>query len=302
MPLRELFEHLAELGRLDRWLAIVREEDLGPEGLDVTSRACVPGEGRIRAGLAARERGVVAGLEAVPRLIAAFGADVALEVRVADGRAIEPGQTAAVLEGRARDVLAIERSMLNLVGRLSGVATRTAEFVRAMGAGGKAALYDTRKTTPGMRHLEKYAVRCGGGRCHRVGLHDAILIKDNHLAIAGGRRLAEFVRRVGAEAQPLRAVGLRFIMVEVDRLDQLGELLTLDDGTIDIVLLDNMPVEQLREAVRLRDERRPGLELEASGGVQLETIGAIAATGVDRISSGSLTRHAVSLDFGLDAE
>lgn len=302
MLLPDLFEHLAEMGRLERWFSIVREEDLGPEGLDVTSRACFQGSERMRAGILARERGVVSGLAALPRLFEAFGADIQMEPAVADGESVEAGAAAARLEGRVRDVLAVERSMLNLLGRLSGVATRTDAFVRAMGAGHSAALYDTRKTTPGLRHLEKYAVRCGGGHCHRIGLHDAVLIKDNHIAAARGEDIADAVARVAAEARSLRGDALRFVMVEVDSLGQLERVLSLDEGAVDIVLLDNMSLEHLREAAALRDQRRPALQLEASGGVRLETVREIALTGVDRISAGSLTHHAVSIDFGLDAE
>lgn len=301
-PLPELFEHLAEVGHLDRWLSIVRDEDLGPEGLDITSRVCVGGDQRIRARIVAREGGVVSGLAAMPRLVAAFGADATVLHALDDGDAIETGQTLATVEGRARDVLALERTMLNLLGRLSGVATRTRRFVDAMGAGHRATLYDTRKTTPGLRHLEKYAVRCGGGRCHRIGLYDAVLVKDNHIAAVPGESLASRIERIAAEARSLRADALRFIEVEVDRLDQLDEMLALGPGLIDIVLLDNMSPEQLRRAVWRRDERRPDMLLEASGGVRLENIREVAATGVDRVSVGSLTHHAVSLDLGLDME
>ncbi len=302
MPLPTLFDELAALGPLDRWLALVREEDLGPAGLDVTSELAVGAGERLRAEVRAREPGVIAGLAALPRMARAFGADLRIEVLAADGEAAEAGQPVAVLEGPARAVLAVERPMLNLVGRLSGVATRTAAFVAAVGDRWPARVFDTRKTTPGLRHLEKYAVRCGGGCCHRLGLNDAVLVKDNHLAtVDGGTAWAERVAAWSAEARQRFAGQLRFFEVEVDTLGQLSALLSLPAGTIDVVLLDNMGVADLRKAVGLRDAQRPGLVLEASGGVTLERIGEVASSGVDRISVGSLTHHAVSVDFGLDA-
>jgi len=302
MPLPALFGELATLGRLDRWLEFVRDEDLGPDRLDVTSELAVGEADTLRAEVRAREAGVLAGLQALPRIVRAFGAAVQLAPLAADGDRVGAGQPVAVLGGRARDVLAVERPMLNLVGRLSGVATRTAAFVAAVGDRWPARVFDTRKTTPGLRHLEKYAVRCGGGCCHRLGLNDAVLVKDNHLATVGcGTPWAERVAAWSAEARRRFAGQLRFFEVEVDTLAQLSALLSLPAGTIDVVLLDNMGIEDLREAVGLRDAQRPGLLLEASGGVTLERIGEVASSGVDRISVGSLTHHAVSVDFGLDA-
>jgi nicotinate-nucleotide pyrophosphorylase (carboxylating) len=190
---------------------------------------------------------------------------------------------------------------LNLLGRLSGIATLTREFVRRV-EGTKARIYDTRKTTPGWRRLEKYAVRCGGGHNHRTGLFDAILIKDNHLAFAAGSDLSpavavraarEFVRQMDAEHLDKGML----IEIEVDRLEQLGDVLA---AAPDIVLLDNMATDQLRTAVAQRNEIAPGVELEASGGVSLDTVREIALTGVDRISAGSLTHSARCLDLALD--
>ena len=301
LPLPALFVELAGPDRLKQFLTLVREEDLGPDALDVTSLLAVGEHERLRTEIRAREAGVVAGLAALGPIVEVFDADVRVDLLVADGDRVERGHSVATIEGNARDLLAIERPVLNLLGRLSGVATRTAAFVEAIGEGWPAKLYDTRKTTPGLRHLEKYAVRCGGGCCHRLGLHDAVLVKDNHIAAMTGATWVERLGNMASEARSRFGDRLRFIQVEVDRLEQFADLLTLDAGTIDIVLLDNMPVERMREAVGLRDARRPGLQLEASGGVTLETIGAVASSGVDRISVGSLTHHAVSLDFGLDA-
>ncbi len=306
LPLPGLFAELAARGRLDCFLEFVRQEDLGPDGLDVTSLLAVgPGE-RLRAEVRAREAGVVAGLAALEPIVGAFGADVRVERHAADGDRVESGCSVAVIEGNARDVLAVERPMLNLLGRLSGVATRTAAFVDAMGEGWPAKLFDTRKTTPGLRHLEKYAVRCGGGCCHRLGLYDAVLVKDNHIAAMGSGSWAERVGRMAAEARARFGEHLRFVEVEVDGLAQFEALLALKAsgavvGVLDVVLLDNMPVADMRRAVTMRDTQQPGLQLEASGGVTLETVRDVASSGVDRISVGSLTHHAVSLDFGLDA-
>ncbi|MFG0259426.1 MAG: carboxylating nicotinate-nucleotide diphosphorylase [Phycisphaerales bacterium JB041] len=301
LPLPDLFDELTRAGRLERFLSFVREEDLGPESLDLTSLLAVGERDRLRAEIRVREDGVAAGLLALAPIVSAFGADVRVELLGADGNRVGRGDAVAILEGNARDLLTIERPVLNLFGRLSGVATRTAAFVDAIGDRWPAKLFDTRKTTPGLRHLEKYAVRCGGGCCHRLGLHDAVLVKDNHIAAMPGGTWTERLARIAFEARSRFGDRLRFVQVEVDRLEQFAEVLTLDAGTIDIVLLDNMPVDRMREAVGLRDAQRPGLQLEASGGVTLETIGAVASSGVDRISVGSLTHHAVSLDFGLDA-
>ncbi|MDQ7012585.1 MAG: carboxylating nicotinate-nucleotide diphosphorylase [Planctomycetota bacterium] len=311
LPLPALFEELATLGRLGRFLELVREEDLGPDGLDVTSLLAVGASEQLRAEVRVREAGVVAGLATLEPIVEAFGADVGVELHTADGEHVERGRSVAVIEGSARDVLAVERPMLNLLGRLSGVATRTAAFVEAMGEGWPAKLFDTRKTTPGLRHLEKYAVRCGGGCCHRLGLHDAVLVKDNHIAAMGSGSWAERVGTMAAAARARFGEHLRFIEVEVDGLAQFERLLALDMGrpavgvpavgVIDVVLLDNMPVADMRQAVTMRDAQQPALQLEASGGVTLETVRDVASSGVDRISVGSLTHHAVSLDFGLDA-
>ena len=231
---------------------------------------------------------------------------IRFEPLVADGQAVEPGTVIARLQGPARSLLTVERTMLNFVGRLSGIATLTRQFVDAI-RGTKARLYDTRKTTPGWRRLEKYAVRQGGGCNHRTGLFDALLIKDNHVALAaaldGAAQLspAELVRRARqflegnfAADDPLREM---IVEVEVDSLAQLEEVLP---ERPDLVLLDNMELDELRRAVELRNGKAPSVQLEASGGITLATIGAIAATGVDRISAGALTHSAISLNVAMD--
>lgn len=228
-------------------------------------------------------------------------ANIEWQPRATDGDEIEADQCLAELAGSARDLLTCERPLLNLIGRLSGIATLTREYVRRI-EGTAAHIYDTRKTTPGWRRLEKYAVHCGGGRNHRTGLFDAILIKDNHLALAAEKDLspADAVRRARQFVDQLDAQYIdkdMLIEVEIDRLDQLADVLAVGP---DIVLLDNMPPEMLREAVARRNETAPTIELEASGGISLGTVNEIAASGVDRISVGGLTHSSRSLDLGLD--
>lgn len=303
--LPDLFAALSETGLVRRLLELARDEDLGPLAMDLTGHALTE-QHSARVDLVARDAGSLAGLAAVPMLLEVFEASVDYNPVARDGDTFAPGDRLARFAGPLADIVRIERTVLNLVSRLSGVATRTAAFVRTMNDAPdhRARLYDTRKTTPGLRVLEKYAVRCGGGYCHRMGLHDAVMFKDNHIAgvpasrlAAHARALAEAARRAGATAGIVPA----FVEFEVDTLDQLDALLTLEAGTVDIVLLDNMPAEDLAEAVARRDAHNPALRLEASGGVSLDRIAAIASSGVDRISVGGLTHQAVSVDLGFDA-
>ncbi len=279
-------------------------EDLEREQ-DWTTVAVVPPDRVGAADIVARQAGIVAGVPALALAIDELGARVTLEAAAKDGAPIAAGGLVAHVRGNVRDLLTSERILLNLLGRMMGVATLTHEFV-VQTAGTRCRVYDTRKTTPGWRRLEKYAVRCGGGRNHRTGLYDAVLIKDNHLAqMAAGalapdeipaaavRQAREFVRQLTAERS---LVGM-IVEVEVDSLEQLAAVLP---ERPEIVLLDNMTVDQLRLAVALRDERAPGVELEASGGVRLDTIREIAETGVDRVSVGGLTHSARALDVGMD--
>jgi nicotinate-nucleotide pyrophosphorylase (carboxylating) len=264
------------------------DEDLGRAG-DVTSIATIPESAKAHAVLVARQAGVIAGL---PLAIATFrklSADILIQAYVRDGAAVAAGVHLLTISGPARAVLAGERTALNFVGRLSGIATLTADHVRHT-AGTKMRICCTRKTTPGLRALEKYAVRCGGGFNHRFGLDDAILIKDNHIAVAGGIRAV--LERARAHAGHLVK-----IEIEVDTLDQLREV--LDTGIADAVLLDNMDIPTLTEAVRLAHGR---LVLEASGGVTLSSIAKIAATGVDYASCGALTHSAPNFDVALDID
>jgi len=260
-------------------------EDLGRAG-DITTDSIIPADATATARIAARKDGRVAGLDAA--LIAFRLLDPAMSIAVErqDGADVPPGGTIATLTGKARALLTAERTALNLMGRLSGIATATRALVREV-EGTSARIVCTRKTTPGLRVLEKHAVKLGGGFNHRFGLDDAVLIKDNHIAVAGGVRAA--VERVRASIGHMVKVE-----VEVDTLDQLDELLGLP---VDVVLLDNMDPETLRRAVRMIDGR---LLAEASGNVTQATVRAIAETGVDMISCGWLTHSAPNLDVGLD--
>jgi nicotinate-nucleotide pyrophosphorylase (carboxylating) len=218
-----------------------------------------------------------------------------------DGMVAQVGTVIAQIEGPTRQILAFERTALNVLSRLSGVATVTAEYVRIAAEKAPAGcqhICDTRKTTPGLRALEKYAVRCGGSWLHRSGLFDAMLIKDNHLEHMGAK--LDLNQLEGAIARARAGADLRFVELEVDTLEQLERALRLPAGLIDIVLLDNMNPDVIARAIEIRNEEAPSVQLEASGGVTLETVGAIAATGVDRISVGALTHSAPALDIGLD--
>jgi nicotinate-nucleotide pyrophosphorylase (carboxylating) len=260
-------------------------EDLGRAG-DITSDACIPRGARMRAAFVARKDGRIAGLACARIALSVLDSKATFEAVLADGDDAAPGVALARIEGDAHAILAAERTALNLMQRLSGIATLTRAFVRAVEGTG-ARIVDTRKTTPGLRALEKYAVRCGGGGNHRFGLDDAILIKDNHVAVCGG--VAAAIERARAHAGWLVKVE-----VEVDRLDQFDAALAAGP---DVILLDNVPLADLREAVTRAAGRAA---LEASGGVSLDSVRAIAETGVDAISVGALTHSAPALDIGLD--
>jgi nicotinate-nucleotide pyrophosphorylase (carboxylating) len=289
-----LARHVADAAR--SWFA----EDLGHE-CDWTSVALVPAGATAELDVVARRTGVVAGLEAAA--IVARVADEQLEWRslVADGAVVAAGAVVATLRGPTRSVLTAERVVLNLLGRMSGVATATRQLVDAV-AGTHCRIYDTRKTVPGWRLLDKLAVRLGGGWNHRMGLYDAILIKDNHLAAAAESDLgpAAAVLRarqfVAATFPPQRAADV-VVEIEVDSLEQLKAALPAGP---DVVLLDNMPPDEIARAVGLRNGLAPEVVLEASGGVRPETVRLIAETGVDRVSTGWPTHDAPWLDLALD--
>lgn len=280
----------AEADACRRLVELALAEDLGPVG-DRTSRALIPADRPGRAAFVARAAGVVAGLPAAALVCEAVDLRLVFTPVVADGSPLRPGTMVATVSGPLRALLAAERTALNFLQRLSGVASLTRKYVDAA-AGHRAEVLDTRKTTPGWRLLEKYAVRMGGGRNHRIGLFDGVLIKDNHLAGLGGDIPLAVATARNAPGNDSLAVE-----VEVDTAEQLEEALA---AGADIVLLDNMPPDLLRAAVRRRDAVSPATLLEASGGITLSTIAAVAATGVDRISVGALTHSAPALDIGLD--
>lgn len=265
------------------------DEDLR-YGPDVTTRATVPADAVTEAALVARERGVAAGVDvALMVLDEVLGADgYRVLDRVEDGTRLQPGQALLRLEADTRGLLTAERTMLNLVCHLSGIATATAQWVDAV-EGTTAKIRDTRKTLPGLRALQKYAVRVGGGVNHRMGLGDAALIKDNHVAAAGS--VVAALRAVRAAAPDLPCE------VEVDTLEQLDEVLGED---VQLILLDNFPVWQTQMAVQRRDSRAPGVRLESSGGLSLDTADQYAGTGVDYLAVGALTHSVRVLDIGLD--
>jgi nicotinate-nucleotide pyrophosphorylase (carboxylating) len=263
-------------------------EDLGRAG-DVTSIATIPEDATAHAIVVARKAGVIAGLPLVAAAFRKLAPEVAIAPHSRDGASVATKTALMHVTGPARAVLAAERVALNLLGHLSGVATATHEFVHRV-KGTRTRICCTRKTTPGLRALEKYAVRCGGGFNHRFGLDDAMLIKDNHIAVAGG------IRAVLERARAC-AGHLVKIEIEVDGLDQLGEVLAV--GLADAVLLDNMNVADMSKAVGMVGGRFP---LEASGGITLESIEAVASSGVDYASSGWITHSAPNLDVALDIE
>ncbi len=300
LSLVDLYRDFERTGLIRRLLELARDEDLGPGRVDVTSQVSVPPDAVASGAIVARAAGTMSGLAAIPLLLDVYGAELSIKTTVRDGDRVAAGTRIAGLSGPKRSLLAIERPALNLLGHLSGIATTAASFVAATNtpAPVKARIYDTRKTMPGLRVLEKYATRCGGAFCHRVGLHDAVLIKDNHLAGVGLESLAKVVSEAARSARSMP--GLGFFEVEVDSLDQFARILTIEPGLVNIVLLDNMSPIQLRQAVSMRDKSGSAIELEASGGVRLDTVRTIAETGVDRISAGAITHSAPWLDVAMD--
>ena len=272
---------------LDAFVAATLAEDLGAGlpggGHDVTSESVIPAGARFAGTMDSRDAITVAGLPIAAAFFRRLDSDMEIAILAAEGERVPAGSDLMRLSGGARAMLTAERSALNTVQHLSGIATMTRAYIEAMQ--GRATLLDTRKTLPGLRHLEKYATRMGGAQNHRMGLWDAAMIKDNHVAVAGG--VGEAVRRA-------KAAGVTRIICEIDSLAQIEPAL---EAGANHLLLDNMSVETLREAVALIAGRVP---CEASGGVQLDTIGAIAATGVDYVSVGRLTQSAPAADIGLD--
>ena len=274
------------------------QEDLGAVG-DVTSNTMISARSKATAYVVARTAGVLAGARLVELLAGMVRPALAVRGMVRDGERVREGQQVFCISGSLRGILLLERTMLNLLGRLSGVATFTNAFAKQV-QGTKARIRDTRKTTPGLRALEKYAVVCGGGVSHRAGLFDAFLAKDNHVAGLTPWRMAHDIHQAIVAAR--HKYKLKFAMVEVDTLDQLDALARLPNGVIDAILLDNMSLFTLRKAVALRDRLAPRVQLEASGGVTLKTVAAIAQCGVDFVSVGAITHSAPQIDFAMDIQ
>lgn len=274
---------------LDPIVKLALAEDLGRAG-DLTTDATIPEDTEMSVVIAARQSGVIAGIDVAAHALSWIDRDVVFDVVNGDGAKVAPGDMVAKLSGKARSILTAERTMLNFIGRLSGVATHTSKFTAKI-AHTKTKIVCTRKTTPGWRAIEKRAVRCGGGTSHRYGLDDAILIKDNHIAACGGSI------ETALERAHNYAGHLRMIEIEVDTLDQLNVALS-SSFLPHAVLLDNMAPDMLREAVGIVGGR---CVTEASGGITLETVAAKAESGVDFISSGALTHSAPNLDVGMDA-
>jgi nicotinate-nucleotide pyrophosphorylase (carboxylating) len=277
-------------------IELARQEDLGPG--DISSEVTVPAQQQGQGVLAFRQNGVLCGMVVVREVLQQYDPSIILTDAGQDGAVVPAGGVVGAVRGPLRALLAAERVMLNFLQRLSAIATVTAQYVEAV-AGTKARIYDTRKTTPGWRQLEKYAVRCGGGCNHRQGLFDAVLIKDNHLAALGSNHLVQGLQQAVQQLQS-RPVRPDFVQVEVDNLDQLR--LVLQVRGIDMILLDNMTIPQLEQAVAIRNELCPGrtVHLEASGNITLTNVCQVAQTGVDRISVGALTHTVRSLDIGFD--
>lgn len=279
-------------------------------GIDCTTDSIVPHDSTASAAFVSRKAGIVSGVEVAKLVAQKYAPTVELKQMITDGEAVEPKQTIATLSGLAHDILTIERTCLNFMCRLSGISTLTREFVDRV-AGTKAQVLDTRKTTPGWRRLEKYAVACGGGTNHRMGLYDAVMLKDNHLAFFRSqvetddsvipKALAQSRAWIMDNASRLPNGEKTVLQLEVDTIEQFEISVSKSNETMpDIVLLDNMTTDQLLKAVSIRDEKAPKVLLEASGGVNLDTIAGVAATGVDRISVGALTHSAINFDIGLD--
>jgi nicotinate-nucleotide pyrophosphorylase (carboxylating) len=302
VTLEECGAALVPDAEITRLMAAAVAED-GIAAGDISTLSIVPDGQSVTANLVARESGVLAGLSLLHRAAALEPLEgrVRIEMLMADGQPIACGDIVGRVSGQWREVLAYERTLLNLLSRLCGVASRTARFVAAVqDVAPEVKVCDSRKTTPGLRRFEKYAVRCGGGHLHRIGLDDAVMYKDNHLASIPEDQLVARLADSIVSARSQR--DLRFVCIEVDRLAQLEMVLRLDAGLVDIVLLDNMDCDALVESVAKRNASGRSIALEASGGVTLESIADIAKTGIDRIAVGSVTHGVKWLDIGLDIE
>jgi nicotinate-nucleotide pyrophosphorylase (carboxylating) len=272
-----------------------KEEDMGHHGIDLTSQTFIEPDRIGKATFHARKPGKLCGAALLEWIARIYDPTLEVDVLMHDGDTLEKGSAIATVNGPLQSILSFERIALNFLTHLSGIASTTWQYVQ-LTQGTKAGIYDTRKTIPGLRSLAKYAVVCGGGMNHRIGLYDAILIKDNHIAHIPLEQLSDALKASFTKVRQAPKPPA-FIEVEVDTLDQLKRVL---DCGVDMVLLDNMDCDTLKQAVAIRDELAPTVELEASGGVDLTTVKAIAQTGVDRIAIGAVTHSAPALDIGLD--
>lgn len=287
------------IGELREFILRAKAEDMGPDGIDITSQALIPDDQPAHAAFRSRLPGRLGGVALLPVIAEVYDPVIMVQPAADDGQPIEAGTTIAQLAGPLRSISAMERIALNLLTHLSGVATLTSRYVEAI-AGTKAKIYDTRKTLPGLRALEKYAVVCGGGHNHRFGLYDAVLVKDNHLAHLAPDQIPNALQKAFDHARAA-APQPRFFEVEVDTLEQLEIILASPVvSTINVILLDNMTPDQLRQAVATRNRLASTVALEASGGIGLDNAVQIAHTGVDRIAVGAITHSAPALDMGLD--
>lgn len=284
----EITDHIKKL------VDLALQEDLGEQG-DITTKSTVSEKKTITAHLVSREGGIVAGVDLAEYVFSNFDSSLNIETYIKDGKSVSENEKILTVAGNAQSILQAERTALNFLTHLSGIATQTASYVQAI-SHTDAQILDTRKTLPGWRALQKHAVKAGGGQNHRMGLYDMVLIKDNHIAAAGGVKNA--LERVKASDNRIKAKTPEVkVEIEVDTLEQLQEV--LDSGGVDIVMLDNMPAEDLKTAVEMAKDT---IKTEASGGITLESIVKIAESGVDYISVGALTHSIKALDIGLDIE
>jgi len=297
-PAEPHLDHYVVPGALNDLIHLAKREDLGPNTVDLTTRLMIPEDQAGQAVARSRKAGRLAGAAILPAIAAAYSPTLTVKSTTTDGQHLAANTPIATITGPLHGILAMERVALNFMIHLSGIATLTAQYVGAI-THTKARVFDTRKTLPGLRALEKYAVACGGGHNHRFGLYDAVLVKDNHLAHLTSDQFQAFLLELAKKARATTPPP-RFIELEVDTLEQFHHAIQYAPTCIDLVLLDNFTLEQTRQAVAMRDSLAPSILLEASGGISLDDVVRIAETGVDRIAVGALTHSAPALDIGMD--
>lgn len=297
LDLPDYYAHIVDSEHFRELLYLAAREDLATPRTDITSQLLADPHAQLTAVLRTRSQATIAGLAAIPDILDVFAPDATLAPSHADGEPASANTTLATLTAPAEQLLTAERTLLNIIAHLSGIATLTTKFVDKT-RGTHARIYDTRKTSPGMRTLEKYAVRCGNGYSHRLGLHDAILLKDNHIQSRTGKDLTHWLNETLPEARQRLAPA--FVEIEVDTIQQLEAVLATSPDLVDIVLLDNFPPDKLLAAVAIRKDMNRTILLEASGGITLKNVAACARTGVERIAVGAITHSAPAADIALD--